>query len=148
MRRLDEKTLLEELNADECLRLTGTQVIGRVGFIVRGEPAVLPVNFALVGELIVFRTARGSEFDILVRDADVVFEVDQADPAYHSGWSVIARGTAQGLEGLMAEPELDRLALRPWGLASPPGWIGIQLRELTGRRIVQVASGGDHPTDR
>jgi uncharacterized protein len=122
---LDEKTLLEELNSDECLRLIGTQVIGRIGFIVRGEPAVLPVNFASVGELIVFRTALGSAFDILIRDADVVFEVDHADPAYHSGWSVIARGTAQGLEGLMAETELDRLALRPWGLACPPGWIGI-----------------------
>jgi hypothetical protein len=148
MRRLDEMTLLEDLDVPECVRLIATQVIGRVGFIVQGGPAVLPVNFTLVGKLVVFRTALGSAFDVLVRDAEVVFEVDHADPAYHSGWSVIGRGTAQALDGLLVDAELDRLALRPWGLAAPPGWIGIQLREVTGRRIVQVAPGGDHPTDR
>ena len=36
----------------ECLRLIETQVIGRVGFIVRCEPAVLPVNFTLVIRLV------------------------------------------------------------------------------------------------
>ena len=141
MQRLDDVTVLEDLPDDECLRLLGTQGIARVAFIVDDEPAVLPVNFALLDELVVFRTARGSAFDLLVRDTEVAFEVDQADPAYHSGWSVIARGRAESLEGVFAEELLDQLPLRPWGLSAPPGWIGIRLRDVTGRRIVQVTSG-------
>jgi uncharacterized protein len=146
MQRLDDVTVLENLDAEECLRLIATQAIGRVAFVVDGEPAVLPVSFALVGDLVVFRTALGSAFDILVRDAEVVFEVDQADPAYHSGWSVVGRGRAHGLERLMPQAELERLALRPWGLATPPGWIGVRLQEMTGRRIVQLAyDSAAHP---
>jgi nitroimidazol reductase NimA-like FMN-containing flavoprotein (pyridoxamine 5'-phosphate oxidase superfamily) len=143
VRKLDDLTMLEELEPAECRRLIATQGIGRVAFVVDHEPAVLPVNFTVVNDLVVFRTALGSTFDVLVREAEVVFEVDQADPAYHSGWSVIGRGTARGLEGAMPQADLERLSLRPWGLATPPGWIGIHLRELTGRRIVQVvrASG-------
>jgi uncharacterized protein len=140
MRKLDDVSMLEDLDAEECLRLIATQHIGRIAFIVDGEAALLPVSFTLIGDLVVFRTALGSAFDVLVRGAETVFEVDQADPAYHSGWSVVARGRAQGLEELMSRAELERLALRPWGLATPPGWIGIRLGELTGRRIVQLTA--------
>jgi len=114
--------------------------VGRVAFIVGGEPVVLPVNFSLIDDTIVFRTAVGSTFDVLVRGAMVVFEVDHADPAYHSGWSVIGHGSAESLEGTVPERALDRLALRPWGRTAAPGWIGIRLFEVTGRRIVQVAT--------
>jgi uncharacterized protein len=138
MHRLDDVAVLEDLAPSECRRLMGTQGIGRVAFVVDGEPAVLPVSFAIIGEVIVFRTALGSTFDTLVRDSEVAFEVDQADPAYHSGWSVVGRGTARGLEGQIERDVLDGLPLRPWGLQMAPGWIGIVLREVTGRRIVQV----------
>ena len=134
-------TVLEELDVDECLRLIATQVVGRVAFIAGGEPALLPVNFCLIDDTIVFRTALGSTFDVLVRGAAVVFEVDHADPAYHSGWSVIGHGSAESFEGTVPERALARLALRPWGRAVTPGWIGIRLYEVTGRRIVQVTSG-------
>jgi len=142
MRRLDDMTVLEELEPTECWRLISTQGIGRVAFVVDGEPAVLPVNFTVLNDLVVFRTALGSAFDVLVREAEVAFEVDQADPAYHSGWSVVGRGTARGLEGAIAQVDLERLSLRPWGLATPPGWIGVHLWEVTGRRVVQVVRAG------
>jgi hypothetical protein len=138
MQRLDDVTVLEELAAEECLRLLATQAIGRVAFIIDGDPAVLPVNFTLVEGVVVFRTAAGSAFDVLVREAEVAFEVDQADPAYHSGWSVVGRGTAEGLEDVIPADVLEELPLRPWGLAVAPGWIGVRLREVTGRRLVQL----------
>ena len=138
MRRLDDVAVMEDLDPAECRRLMATQGIGRVAFVVDGEPAVLPVSFAIVGDVVVFRTALGSTFDALVRDTEVAFEVDQSDPAYHSGWSVVGRGTARGLEGQVDLDVLEDLPLRPWGLQVAPGWIGIVLREVTGRRIVQV----------
>src|SRR5262245_21292481 len=138
MHRLDEVATLEELDQRECWRLIATQSIGRVAFVVDGEPAVLPVTFAVRGSMVVFRTAAGSAFDRLVRDAEVAFEVDHADPAYHSGWSVVARGVARGLEERLSASELEELRLRPWSLQVSPGWIGIELKELTGRRIVHA----------
>jgi hypothetical protein len=137
MHQLDEVAVLEELDSLECWRLIVTQAIGRVAFVVDGEPAVLPVSFAVAGSMVVFRTALGSAFDRLVRDVEVAFEVDHADPAYHSGWSVVGRGIARGIEGRLSTGELSGLSLRPWGLQVAPGWIGIELREVTGRRIVQ-----------
>ena len=148
MQRLDDITVLEDRVAGECLRLLATQGIGRVAFIVDGEPTVLPVNFTLVEDVVVFRTAAGSAFDVLVREAEVAFEVDQADLAYHSGWSVVGRGRAEGLEQAMTVDALEQLPLRPWGLAAAPGWIGVRLREITGRRLVQLttrpAAGSAH----
>jgi len=138
MRHLDDVAVMEDLEPSECRRLMATQSIGRVAFVVEGEPAVLPVSFAIVGDVVVFRTALGSTFDSLVRDSEVAFEVDQADPAYHAGWSVVGRGVARGLEGQVELDVLERLPLRPWGFRIAPGWIGIALREVTGRRIVQV----------
>jgi len=149
VRRLDEVALLETLDPEECWRLIATQGIGRVAFVVDGEPAVLPVTFAATPPLVVFRTALGSAFDRLVRESEVAFEVDCADPAYHSGWSVVGRGVARGLEGRLSITELASLPLRPWGLQVAPGWIGVELREVTGRRIVQgpvLVEGGVRST--
>ena len=130
MRRLDDVAVMEDLDPVECRRLMATQGIGRVGVRRGRRAAVLPVTFALIGEVVVFRTALGSTFDMLVRDAEVAFEVDQSDPAYHSGWSVVGRGTARGLEEQLELEVLERLPLRPWGLQVAPGWIGIALREV------------------
>jgi nitroimidazol reductase NimA-like FMN-containing flavoprotein (pyridoxamine 5'-phosphate oxidase superfamily) len=138
VQRLDDVTVLETLDDEECWRLIATQGIGRVAFVVDGEPAVLPVTFAAVPPLVIFRTAAGSAFDQLVRDAQVAFEVDCADPAYHSGWSVVGRGVARRLEGRLSMAELSALRLRPWGLQVAPSWIGVDLAEVTGRRIVQA----------
>jgi hypothetical protein len=137
MHQLDDIAVLKELDPDECWRLIATQAIGRVAFVVDGEPAVLPVSFTVTGSMVVFRTALGSAFDRLVRDVEVAFEVDHADPAYHSGWSVVGRGVARGIEEQLSTGDLHDLSLRPWGLRVAPGWIGIELREITGRRIVQ-----------
>lgn len=136
--QLDHYTVLEDLDADECLRLVATQHVGRVAFDYLDQPTVLPVHFALVGRLVVIRTAAGSWFDRAVRGRRVAFEVDSVDPGYHAGWSVMGRGTARGLEEYVDSGRLPEFRLRPWALAAPPGWIGIDLDELSGRRIVQL----------
>jgi nitroimidazol reductase NimA-like FMN-containing flavoprotein (pyridoxamine 5'-phosphate oxidase superfamily) len=136
--QLDHYTVLEDLDGDECLRLVATQQVGRVAFDHLGQPTVLPVHFALVSRLVVIRTAAGSWFDRAVRGRRVAFEVDSVDPGYHAGWSVMGRGTARGLEEYVDSGRLPEFRLRPWALAAPPGWIGVDLDELTGRRIVQL----------
>ncbi|HEY5876690.1 MAG TPA: pyridoxamine 5'-phosphate oxidase family protein [Ilumatobacteraceae bacterium] len=135
---LDELTMLAELDDAECYRLLAAQSVGRVGMMADGRVVVLPVNYVLLGHTIVLRTATDSWFDRSVRGAALAFEVDHADPAYHSGWSVLAHGLAVGLESRLPISSLDTLPLRPWGLSVAPGWVGIDIEQISGRRIVQI----------
>ena len=54
--------MLEELEHDECLKLLATMSIGRVAIVIddRG-PLVVPVNYALDGDVVVFRSGAGSK---------------------------------------------------------------------------------------
>lgn len=135
---LDQGTGLEVLGAEECLRLLATQFIGRIGLVVDDEPLVIPVNYALDGTSVVFRATPGSRFDRVVRDARVCFEVDHADPAYHTGWSVLGRGVVESVLDPADIARLQRLHLRPWARGERPSFLRLRLDHLTGRRIVQV----------
>jgi hypothetical protein len=42
------------------------------------------------------------------------------------------------LEAQFGEEALQALQLRPWGMGTEPGWIGIRIDELTGRRIIAM----------
>jgi hypothetical protein len=138
MIELAHDTVLETLTPQECRRLLATATIGRVGLVVGDLAYVLPVNFVLAGDLVVFRTAQGSTFDRLARDRALTFEIDHVDPGFHAGWSVMAIGWGLGLEDQVSEDVLRALELRPWGVGTRPGWIGIRIDELTGRRIVSL----------
>ncbi len=138
MLRIAESTMLETLSEPECRRLLACGGIGRIGIATDEVAYVLPVNYAMLDDLIVFRTARGSTFDRLVRNRSVTFEIDHLDPGYHAGWSVVGFGVGEGLEGVVDPNVLHALHLRPWGFTAEPGWIGILLHEVTGRRVVHV----------
>ena len=56
---------------------------------VDGVPAAFPVNFALLDDDIVFRTAPGTKLSAALEGAVVGFEVDRIDPVFESGWSVL-----------------------------------------------------------
>ena len=141
MIELSKETVLETLDPAECRRLLSTAVVGRVGLVVGDLAYVLPVNYALAADLVVFRTAQGSAFDRLARDRALTVEIDHVDPGFHAGWSVMAIGWGIGLEDHIAPEALHALQLRPWGMGSIPGWVGIRIDELTGRRIIALPRG-------
>ena len=60
-RTIDARTGLEVIAPDECRRLLGGDVVGRLAIVDGGSPAIFPVNYALDGEAIVFRTAPGTK---------------------------------------------------------------------------------------
>jgi uncharacterized protein len=129
---------LEKLTPDECRRLLATQSIGRIGVVADGEPMVMPVNFALDGDDIVFRTTTGSSFDRMVRGASACFEIDAADPAYHTGWSVLARGRVRVAADASAIARYRLLPLRPWARGECSAFLALHVEALSGRRIAQV----------
>jgi nitroimidazol reductase NimA-like FMN-containing flavoprotein (pyridoxamine 5'-phosphate oxidase superfamily) len=72
----NDRVRLETLDRAECLNLMATAPVGRIGVSIGALPAIIPVNFALVGANIVIRTVPGAKLDAATRHAVVAFEVD------------------------------------------------------------------------
>ena len=87
-----------ELTIDECLELLNSGLVGRVALSTPVGPRIVPVNYAMYGDAIVFRTAPYSELGTYGWNADVAFEIDNIDYEKHQGWSVVAIGRAELVE--------------------------------------------------
>ncbi|MER5461215.1 pyridoxamine 5'-phosphate oxidase family protein [Streptomyces sp. NPDC002668] len=126
---------LQDLTAEECRSRLSTHGVGRVAVSTPDGPAVIPVNYEVIDDAILFRTAPGSSPAVAV-GTDVAFEVDHVDEAMSRGWSVLAVGPARAV----TEPDdVRRLAERahtePWAGGNRELWVSIQPTRLTGRRI-------------
>jgi uncharacterized protein len=128
---------LDEIDAEECWRLLATQPVGRVAVIVGHYPLVFPVNFALDGRAIVYRTGTGAKV-YSVHRSNVTFEVDQIDPIHRTGWSVMVKGVAQELHAERSRKAISRAELTgatPWAPGQRDHVIRIIADQITGRRI-------------
>ncbi|MFE5375410.1 pyridoxamine 5'-phosphate oxidase family protein [Streptomyces mirabilis] len=126
---------LRDLGPDECRARLSTHGLGRVAVSTPGGPAVVPVNYEVVDDAIVFRTAPNSAPAAAV-GTDVAFEVDHVDEAMSQGWSVLAVGPAWAV----TEPEAvrrlaDHAHSKPWAGGERELWVSIRPTQLTGRRI-------------
>jgi uncharacterized protein len=127
---------LEILPLEECLRLLASVPVGRIGFKADGELMVLPVNHALDGQDVVFRTARGSKLAAAEEYSLVAFEADNYDPETQCGWSVVVSGHAEAVYEDAQIQRLSRLGLQPWAIGvDRPFWIRIRATSVSGRRI-------------
>ncbi len=126
---------MEGLTREECLGLLATTSLGRVAVTIGAVPAVLPVNYALLDDAVVFRSAPGTKLSAAVLGTVVAFEVDEADSVDHSGWSVLVVGHAAELrEG----PQLDaakRLPLQAWAGGDRDHFVRIESERMSGRRL-------------
>jgi nitroimidazol reductase NimA-like FMN-containing flavoprotein (pyridoxamine 5'-phosphate oxidase superfamily) len=66
--------------------------VGRIAFNTGSGPVVLPVNFAVLADTLVIRTAEGTIIDGHA-DEQVALEIDHIDEALCQGWSVLVRGS-------------------------------------------------------
>lgn len=129
---------LHVLARDECIALLQTVPVGRVALCVNALPVVVPVNFAVDGERLVIRTAHGTKLDAAMRNEVVAFEVDDVDPLYHSGWSVLVTGVARAVTDPEEIVRLERLPLRPWAPEQCDAFVVIPFDLVTGRRLEHV----------
>jgi hypothetical protein len=126
---------ISKLMPAECRRLITPGGIGRIAFSTSSGPVVVPVNFAVLADTIVVRTAEGTVIDGHANELTAL-EVDHIDEALCQGWSVLVRGPAHRV----ASPaELRRLqeeaVLWPWPGGEREVYVRIVPREITGRRI-------------
>ncbi len=134
---VDPQTGIEILDREQCVRLLATQSVGRVVVIDHGRPHIVPVNYALDGDAIVFRTAVGTKLDAASR-SEVAFEVDSLDPINHTGWSVVVHGWAQEVTAYDDPALLARvndLVLEAWAEFDKPYIVRVVGQTITGRRV-------------
>src|ERR1700761_3646086 len=132
--------VMEELNEDECLTLIAPGGIGRIAYVGRFGPAVLPVNYRLQDGAIVFRTAQSGPLDEDLRtgitDADykVAFEIDKIDAAARQGWSVLVQGPAHPVTGA-EQDAVRRAGVESWAPGNRELFVRIIPSRITGRRV-------------
>ncbi len=127
---------LETIPFEDCLRLLASVPVGRMAFRADGEMVVLPVNHAVFGQDVVFRTTPGSKLSAAESQDLVSFEADDYDSAGRAGWSVVVTGHAEMVyeDGDIAV--LDQIGLEPWPSAVERSfWVRIRPTGITGRRL-------------
>jgi nitroimidazol reductase NimA-like FMN-containing flavoprotein (pyridoxamine 5'-phosphate oxidase superfamily) len=125
-----------DLSYEECREILARGEVGRVALCGPSGPAILPVNYVLHRDAIVFRTGPYGSLGRLAANQQIAFEVDELDPQARSGQSVVATG-----RGEMLEDRDDLAEIR--ALADPTAWArGIKLMyvrlawtSLSGRRV-------------
>jgi nitroimidazol reductase NimA-like FMN-containing flavoprotein (pyridoxamine 5'-phosphate oxidase superfamily) len=127
---------MQVLDRRTCLELLQTVAIGRVAWAAEnGHAVVLPVNFVVDGDSVIFRTSGGSKLDAIREGHPLSFEADDVEPALHVGWSVLVTGMAQ----ILADPDeihrLQELPLAPWEPTPKPFYVRVRAGEVTGRRL-------------
>jgi nitroimidazol reductase NimA-like FMN-containing flavoprotein (pyridoxamine 5'-phosphate oxidase superfamily) len=133
---------LETLAFEDCLRLMASVPVGRVGFYSDGEVVVLPVNHAIDGQDVVFRTAAGSKLTAAEEQELVAFEADDYDAPTRSGWSVLVTGRATVVYDEAEVARLSQLNLHPWATrVERPFWVRIHPTSVSGRRIPAAGPG-------
>ena len=145
---IDGKTWLEHLPQRECWELLASTPVGRIGVLVDSAPEIYPVNHAVDGETIVFRTERGGKLRGLDRSPSVCFEVDGYDVDTSTGWSVLVKGRAHTVTGAEEERHLLGLDLRYWSIGPKPLWVRIEPARVSGRRIYRPHGASPPPSRR
>jgi uncharacterized protein len=131
MRAIDLLGGTEIVSEEDCLELLRSQSIGRLALVVDDRIDIFPVNYAVDGRSVLFRTNEGRK----MRGADaaeVAFEVDSIEQEVHAGWSVVVRGEPEDVTD-QVEPGAD--AVRPWA-GRKERLVRITPRSITGRRVV------------
>jgi len=126
----------EVLDEETCWDLLATAEVGRVVFTEGDEIEVFPVNFALGGRSILFRSAPGSKLELVAHHPQVAFEVDEHDDEH--AWSVILWGAA---ERMSFDDEIESsgvLSLVSWTPDEKYNYVRITPERVSGRRFGRV----------
>lgn len=124
------------LDEAECLALLHNATIGRVAVSIGAVPAVFPVNFTMVDGAVAFLTGNGTKLDAAVREAVIAFEIDDFDPVYHQGWSVLVVGTARERRDRADVERALAAGLAAWAPGHKEHLIWLEPEFMSGRRIL------------
>lgn len=128
---------LELLTEDDAWTLLAQGTIGRIGLSMRALPVIFPVNYAVIDDSIVFRTAPGSKLSAAAAGAVVAFEVDDYERDSRTGWSVLVVGQAEVVHDLDTAFKVLEAKLAPFAPGVRSSLVRIRPDFVSGRRIVR-----------
>lgn len=126
---------LVRMSDDQCWAFLDVHHLGRLAVVDQGQPMVFPVNYALDGRSVVFRTSPGTKLTAAALGRDAVFEVDEASELFETGASVMVHGTVREVTDRDERQRLQRLPLRTWAPGGRDHLVRVEPRWLSGRRI-------------
>jgi len=92
------KAMFGILNPAEIEQLLSKQLVGRIGCHANGVTYVVPISYAYDGEYVYARTFEGMKINMMRKNPDVCFEVE--DTKNLSNWrTVVAWGSFEELPG-------------------------------------------------
>lgn len=139
-----------ELGIDECLRLLRSGVVGRVAVTTPSGPHIVPVNYSVVDDMVVFRTTPYSVLGTYGMNVPMAFEVDHLDYEYWTGWSVVARGRGEPIADAEEVRRINHAwPVQPWASGQRNLYLALRWNELSGRRLGPVIDArSDVPVER
>ncbi len=126
---------LIRMEEDQCWRFLERHRLGRVGLVQLGHPMIYPVNYALDGRSVVFRSAPGSKLVAADRGPMVAFEVDEASETFETGTSVVVHGALHEVTDRAERERLRGLGIRPWAPGARDHFLRVEARWISGRAI-------------
>lgn len=122
--------VMTELTTERCWELLRGDEFGRLAFRMADEVHIVPINYAVDEDTILFRTAGGNKLLGITMHPQIAFEIDSfgEDEAH----SVTVRGTARRLEE-DEEHRAEQLPLRLWVNTLKYNVVEITPIEITGR---------------
>ena len=134
MDEFERPRTLDEISHEECWQLLARFSVGRFAVAPPSKsPLVVPVNYVIDGESIVFSSDPGMKLTLL-GSQPASLEVDCIDPFHRIGWSVLVQGAATMVE----QDTVAHLELTSW-VGERTHWVRLLPQLVTGRRI--------HPSD-
>ena len=127
---------LRVLGMEECLLLLRGAAMGRLGFIHRGEPEVLPINFGMDGASPVFRSSWGNKLETASVGGLVALETDHVDVHTRRAWSVVVKGQAVMEYSDVAIARYEELDVPAWlPDDAETFWVRVLSESVTGREL-------------
>ncbi len=125
--------VLRHLSPAECVKLLAGQRLGRVSVSIGALPAILPVNYVLWDDSIVFRSAPGTKLSVALMGSVVGFEVDAVTEDHSGGWSVLVVGHATEIRDAATLEAARRLPLQAWAPGTRDLFVRIPTEHISGR---------------
>lgn len=120
-----------ELSPELCWKALESNTLGRLAVMHEDEIHIFPINYAVDGAKIYFRTAAGSKLLALTDRPQVAMEIDAFDD--DAAYSVVVKGGAEWVESPSEVAAADALPLTAWIPTLKLRWVRIWPSEVTGR---------------
>ena len=131
--------VVTELTSEECWEMLRDEEFGRLAYRLVDEVHITPINYAVEGGSLLFRTAEGDKLLAVAMGSEVAFEIDR----YGEDWarSVVVRGPARLLPEDQAHGA-ENVPLRPWVPTLKYNVVEIEPKVVSGRAFGEFLARG------